>query len=57
MPIESHINTILDTRTFQVEFAGGRVTDLTTNVIAESIYFSCNAEGNEYLLLDALVDY
>ena len=28
---------ILDTRTYQVEFAGGKVTELTANVIAESI--------------------
>ena len=33
----SHINLILDTRTYQVEFAGGEVTELTTNVIAESM--------------------
>ena len=32
----SHTNPILDMRTYQVEFAGGNVTELTTNVIAES---------------------
>ena len=31
----SHTNPILDTRTYQVEFAGGKVTKLTANVIAE----------------------
>ena len=44
-------------RTYQVEFAGGEVTELTANVIAESLYAQCNWDRNEYLLLDALVDY
>ena len=42
---------------YQVKFAGGKVTELTANVIAESMYAQCNADGNEYLLLDVLVDY
>ena len=53
----SHINPKLDTRMYQVEFTGGKVTELITNVIAESMYTHCDSEGNEYLLLDALVDY
>ena len=32
------MNPILDTKMYQVEFAGGKVTDLTTNVSAESMY-------------------
>ena len=42
---------------YQDEFAVSEVTESTTNVIAESIYAQCNADGNEYLLLDARVDY
>ena len=53
----AHKNPILDTRTYQVEFAGGKVTELMTNVIAQSIYVQCDADRNEYLLLDALVYY
>ena len=53
----SHTNPILDTRMYQLKFAGGKVTALTTNVIAESMYVQCNSEGNEYLLLDELGDY
>ena len=53
----SHTNSILDMRMFQVEFARGEVTALTANIIAESMYVQCNSEGNEYLLLDVLVDY
>ena len=54
---KSHINPILDMRMYQVEFTGGKVTELTANVIAESMYVQCNSEGNEYLLLVALIDY
>ena len=47
----------MDTRLYQVEFKGGEVTKLTANVIAESVYAKCEADGNEYVLLDVLVDY
>ena len=33
------------------------MTELTTNIIAESIYTQCYVNGNEYLLLDALFAY
>ena len=39
-----------------VEFARGKITDLTTNIIAESMYTQYNADGNGYLLLNVLVD-
>ena len=48
---------ILNTRTCQVEYAGGELTYLTTNIIAELMYVQCNADGNEYLLLDSLVHH
>ena len=38
---------------YHTEFAG----ELTTNIIAQSMYAQCDADGNKYLLLDALVDY
>ena len=52
----AHENPILDTRMYQVEFAGGKVPELTANVIAESMYVQWDADGNEHLLLDLLVD-
>ena len=52
-----HVNPIMDTRMYQVEFTGGKVTELTTNIIAASAYTQCNTDGNEYLLLDMQVDY
>ena len=53
----AHANLILDTWTYQVEFTGGVGIELTVNVIAESMYAQCDADGNEYLHLDVLVDY
>ena len=52
----THTNPILHTRMYQVEFTGGEVTELSANVIAESMYAQCNADGNECLLFDVLVD-
>ena len=42
---------------YQVECARGKVIELTANVIAKSMYRQCDADRNEYLLLDSLVDY
>ena len=51
----AHTNPILDTRMDQVEFAEGKVTELTTNIIAVSMYTQCNADENEYLFLNEFV--
>ena len=53
----AHVYTIMNTRMHQVEFAEGKVTELTANIISESMYAQYDADGNEYLLLDMLVDY
>ena len=50
-------NPILNSRLYQLEFSRGKVTELMTNMITESMCAQCNAKGNEYLLLDVLVDY
>ena len=47
----------LNTRMYQVQFAGGKVIELTANVIAESMYTQCVEDRNEYLLFDVLIDY
>ena len=52
-----HINLILNSRIYKVGFAGGEATELTANTIAESIYTKFDADGNECLLLEVLVDY
>ena len=39
-------------RLYQVEFTGGKVTELNTNVMSESMYAKYDAKGSQYLLLD-----
>ena len=51
------MNPIHDTKIYQVEFTGGKVTELIAIVIAELMYAQCDADGNEYLLLIVQVDY
>ena len=50
-------NPILDTRMNQVKFAGNKVSELATNIIAELPYAQYDADGNEYLFPDLCVDY
>ena len=50
-------NPILDTREYQVDFDDGEVSKLTENVIAESMYAACDDSGNEYLMMDLIVEY
>ena len=50
-------NPILDTRLYEVEFADGRTEVMSANVIAQSMYAQCDLDGNEYLLLEAIIDY
>ncbi len=47
-------NPILDTREYVVTFDDGDVTNLTANLIAESMYAQCDSDGNQYVLLDAI---
>ena len=41
----AHTNLILNTRMYQDEFSRGKVTELTTNVIAESVHAQCDIDG------------
>ena len=42
-------NPLLDTREYTVEFEVGEVTELTANLIAESMYVQCDPDGNQYV--------
>ena len=48
----SHEIPILDTQMYEVHFAGGKVRELTTNIMTKSMYAQCNSEENDHLLLD-----
>ncbi len=50
-------NPILDTRTYIIDFDDGDQTELTANLIAESLFSQCNPGGNQYVLLDEIVDH
>ena len=50
-------NPILDTRTYEVEFPDGNVAEYSANVIAQNMYAQCDIEGNQYLLMDAIVEH
>jgi hypothetical protein len=45
-------NPILDTRSYIFEFDDGDQTELTANMIAESLYLQCDPNGNQYVLLE-----
>ena len=51
----SNKNPILDTHLYEVEFPWGESTELVANIIAESMCAQCDVDGNEYLLLEALL--
>ena len=50
-------NPILDSREYIVEFPDGAEAEYSANVIAESMYAQCDIDGNQHLILDAIVDY
>ncbi len=50
-------NPIIDTHEYTVTFDDGDVTNLTANLIAESMYAQCDPDGNQYVLLDSLIDH
>ena len=50
-------NPILDTREYIFGFEIGEVSELTTNVIEESMYVACDDSVNDYLMMDSIVDY
>jgi hypothetical protein len=50
-------NPILDTRSYIVDFDDGDQTKLSANMIPESLYSQCDPEGNQYVLLEEIVDH
>ena len=50
-------NPILDTRVYNVEFSDGENAELGANIIAECMYAQCDIEGNQYRLMDHIVDH
>jgi hypothetical protein len=53
----ANANSMLDTRTYEIEFPDGRSDEYTANVIAENIYAQCDIEGRHYILMEGFVDH
>ena len=49
-------NPILDTRVYEVVFPDGEVSEYGANVIAENMWAQCDLDGNQQLLMDAIID-
>jgi hypothetical protein len=53
----AHSNPLFDTRQYVVEFTDGTVENYFANVIAENMYAQVDSEGNQYQLLDEIIDH
>jgi hypothetical protein len=40
----ANANSVLDTRTYEIDFLDGRSDEYTANVIAENMYAQCDIE-------------
>ncbi len=57
-PIElANTNPILDTHEYTFTFDDGDETVLNANLIAEAMYAQCNPDGNQYVLLDSIIEH
>jgi hypothetical protein len=48
---------MLDTRTYEIDFPGGTSDDYTANIIAGTIYAQSDEEGNQFNLMEIIVDH
>jgi hypothetical protein len=42
---------------YQVKFPDGEIAEYAANVIAENMYAQCDPDGNQYMIMDAIVDH
>ncbi len=47
----------MDTHVYEVCFLDGRTKELAANTIAEALYAQCNPDGNQCIMLDAIMDF
>ena len=50
-------NPILDIRYYEVVFPDGEVSEYSANVIAVNMWAQCDFDGNQQLLMDAIIDH
>ncbi|KAL7476069.1 LOW QUALITY PROTEIN: hypothetical protein ACHAW6_001950 [Cyclotella cf. meneghiniana] len=47
----------MDTHVYEVHFPDGRTKELALDTIVETLYAQCDSDGNQYVMLDTIVDY
>jgi hypothetical protein len=50
-------NPILNTHVYEVTFPDGHSAEYSANTIAECLYLQKDSEGNQYVLLDEIIDW
>jgi hypothetical protein len=50
-------NSMLDTRTYEIEFPDGRIDEYTANMIAENMYAQCDIEVRQFNLMEGISDH
>ena len=53
----AHDNAMLDSRIYEVQFSDGTEQEYMANLIAESLYSQVDADGNQYLILQEIIDH
>jgi hypothetical protein len=53
----ANANSMLDTRTYEIEFPDFHSDEYTVNVISENIDAQCDAEGRQYNLMEGIIDH
>ena len=53
----AHNNPIFDTHSYQVEFPDGQLGKYRTNIIAQNMLSQCDLDGNQFLLMESIVDH
>ncbi len=53
----ANANPILDTREYTFTFNNGDQTVMSAYLIAEAMYAQCDPNGNQYVLLDSIIDH
>jgi hypothetical protein len=53
----ANANPILDTREYMFTFDNGDETVMSANLIAEAMYAQCVHDGNQYVLLDSIINH
>ena len=52
-----HNNPILNTCSYQVELPNSQLGKYSTNVIAQNMLSQCGPDGNQFLLMESIVDH